>query len=191
MTMTKKTPPDLNPEQWLDAYGDWLYQFALARVKDAHAAEDLVQETLIAGFKGFDRFEHRSNVKTWLTSILRRRVADYFKKLGRRPTVTGGTDENDHFAFAIEHAALFSPKISNEEFQTSMERDEFMQAVQGCVDKLPLHLRQAFVTRTNEDEKSLEEISNQMGVTKNNLGVRLFRSRLMLRACLEKFWNKS
>lgn len=188
--------PRVDPERWLDEYGDWLYQFAFSRVHDSHAAEDLVQETLIAGFRSFEKFEQRSTVKTWLTSILRRRIADYFQQTGRRRLVSGSAqsmqlqDESDHFAFSVAHSKLFHPKISNEEFRSSIERDEFVAIVQQCLTKLPVHLRQAFVARVVEDDKTLDEISAELNVTKNNLSVRLFRSRLLIRECLERFWTR-
>lgn len=195
-------PTSPSPELWLDEYGDWLYQFALARVHDSHAAEDLVQEALVSGFRGFDRFEGRSTIKTWLTSILRNRIADYFKKKGRQPkglnsdglsaeesdSIVNGLD---HFAFSVKHAKLFHPKISNQDFASSMERSEFWDAVQECVSKLPVHLQQAFLQRVIHDDQSLEEISQYLSVTKNNLSVRLFRSRLLLRECLERTWSKT
>jgi len=185
-------PPRVNPETWLDLYGDWLYQYAMARVRDSHAAEDLVQETLAAGFRGFDGYQQRSTVKTWLTTIMRRRIADYLKKNGRHKVVADAADledENDHFGFSVAHSKLFHPKISNEEFRSSVEREEFVQAVQDCMNKLPSHLRQAFAIRIADDERPLEELSQELNVTRNNLSVRLFRSRLLIRACLERRWT--
>ena len=49
-----------DPQQWLEDFGDWLYQYALIRVGDSHTAEDLVQDTLIRGYQGFHRFSGRS-----------------------------------------------------------------------------------------------------------------------------------
>jgi RNA polymerase sigma-70 factor (ECF subfamily) len=43
---TEKTA--LNPETWVDHYGDYLYCFAISRVRDPSVAEDLVQETFLA-----------------------------------------------------------------------------------------------------------------------------------------------
>lgn len=182
----------MRPEKWLDEYGDWLYQYAKARVHDSHAAEDLVQETLVAGFRGFEKFEHRSTVKTWLTTIMRRRIADYVQKVGRQKVISSSPlveDETDHFGFSVAHSNLFHPKISNEEFRSSVEREEFLEAVDGCVAKLPSHLRQAFAQRIANDDKPLEELSSELNVTKNNLSVRLFRSRLLIRECLERLWT--
>lgn len=191
---TSELRPIVRPERWLDEYGDWLFQFAKARVHDSHAAEDLVQETLVAGFRGFAKFEQRSTVKTWLTTILRRRIADYLHKVGRHKVVTSSPiveDETDHFGYSVANANLFHPKISNEEFRTSVEREEFLDAVNGCVSKLPAHLRQAFAQRIANEDKPLEELSSELNVTKNNLSVRLFRSRLLLRECLERLWTQN
>lgn len=183
----------VDPEQWLDEYGDWLYRFALVRVRDPHAAEDLVQETLVSGVRGFDGFQGKSTVKTWLTTILRRRIADHFQKTGRLRHLSSTSSERetelDDLAFSIQHAQLFHPKISNKDFQSSVEKDEFWHIVRNCLEKLPAHFRQAFVARITDDEKSLEELGAEMSVTKNNLSVRLFRARLLLRECLERSWT--
>ena len=40
-----------NIHDWLNAHGDYLYRFALARLKDPHQAEDAVQETMLAAIK--------------------------------------------------------------------------------------------------------------------------------------------
>ena len=58
--------PDINPDVWVDEYGDALFGFALARVKDKGIAEDIVQETFLAAVRGKERFKGRSSVKTWL-----------------------------------------------------------------------------------------------------------------------------
>ncbi|MCE9633396.1 MAG: hypothetical protein K8Q92_04345, partial [Methylophilales bacterium] len=40
-----------NPNDWLNEHGDYLYRFALTRLRDEHLAEDAVQETLLAAIK--------------------------------------------------------------------------------------------------------------------------------------------
>jgi DNA-directed RNA polymerase specialized sigma24 family protein len=40
-----KDSPKINADMWVDQYGDSLFHFALARVKNKEIAEDLVQET--------------------------------------------------------------------------------------------------------------------------------------------------
>ena len=46
----------LDPQKWVERYGDYLFSYALGRVNDSGKAEDLVQETFLAALKASDRF---------------------------------------------------------------------------------------------------------------------------------------
>ncbi|MBW6453028.1 MAG: sigma-70 family RNA polymerase sigma factor, partial [Methyloprofundus sp.] len=72
-----------SPDNWLNDYGDMLYRFALARVRSEATAEDLVQETLLAGLLAFDKFSGNSTVRTWLVGILKHKIIDHFRKYSR------------------------------------------------------------------------------------------------------------
>ena len=72
--------PLTNPREWVDRHGDFLYRFAMARVRRADVAEDLVQETLLAAWRGRARFAGRSSERTWLTSILKRKAIDWLRR---------------------------------------------------------------------------------------------------------------
>ena len=49
-----------DPESWVDHFGDFLYRFALSRVKDPAVAEDLVQETFLSALRGREGFKGHS-----------------------------------------------------------------------------------------------------------------------------------
>jgi hypothetical protein len=59
-----------NPQQWVEKYGDYLFNYAIVRVNDSDAAKNLVQETFLSALKALDRFRGESTEQTWLTSIL-------------------------------------------------------------------------------------------------------------------------
>lgn len=69
---------------WVNDYSDALFAYALNRVNDIGLAKDLVQDTFLAAFQSFDRFENRSKPKTWLTSILKNKIMDHFRQVYRR-----------------------------------------------------------------------------------------------------------
>ena len=59
-----------NAHDWLNVHGDYLYRFALGRLRDPHLAEDVVQETFLAAIKS-PSFSEQSAPRTWLTGILK------------------------------------------------------------------------------------------------------------------------
>ena len=65
--------------QWLAEHGDLLFSYAISRVRDIQAAEDLVQETLLSAICGIDSFQHQSTASTWLVGILRNKLVDYYR----------------------------------------------------------------------------------------------------------------
>ena len=85
----KKSADDsnLNPDTWVDRYGDSLYRFAAVRVQDTAVAEDLVQETFLAALRGRKNFRSQSAVQTWLTAILKHKIVDHYRKKNREQTM--------------------------------------------------------------------------------------------------------
>lgn len=49
----------LRPELWVDAYADYLFNYAIGRVSDTEVAKDLVQETFFAGLKSAKKLQGR------------------------------------------------------------------------------------------------------------------------------------
>ncbi len=77
-----------DPESWVDQHGDCLYRYALLRVRKPEVAEDLVQETLLAAVRTHEKFGGRSTERSWLVGILKNKVCDYFRQLGRETNFT-------------------------------------------------------------------------------------------------------
>ena len=60
-----------------------MYRYALVRVRVPEVAEDLVQETLLAGVRSREKVGGRSSERSWLVGILKNKIVDYYRKLGR------------------------------------------------------------------------------------------------------------
>ena len=85
----------LNPELWVDAHGDYLYRYALSRVRDTQIAEDCVQETLLSALKSRENFFGQSSERTWLTGILKHKIIDHFRKSSRESPVSNMESEEN------------------------------------------------------------------------------------------------
>ena len=83
-------------QTFFDRYWRLLYNVARRAGLDDVDAQDVVQDTVIAVAREIPEFQYDpalGSFKAWLFRILRRRVADHFRKLGRRPADAGITPE--------------------------------------------------------------------------------------------------
>ncbi|HEY5894619.1 MAG TPA: sigma-70 family RNA polymerase sigma factor [Chthoniobacterales bacterium] len=177
-----------DPERWVDEHGDCLYRYALTRVRRQEIAEDLVQETLLVAVRTHDHFAGRSSERSWLVGILKNKICDHFRKLGRETNFT------DLEFFSDEHSDRFDaenywihergPSEWKPEGEEAMKRAEFWQAMQSCLGKLPERVAQVFMMR-EMDELSGKEVCETLNITEANLWVMLHRARMALRQCLE------
>jgi RNA polymerase sigma-70 factor (ECF subfamily) len=176
-----------NPAAWVDQYGDLLFRYASSRVSDVEHAEDLVQETLLSAFRHRKQFDERAKFATWLVAILRRKIADYYRMKHKSPALLD--DGTSDYATSFNERGKW--KVAPKKWQSSpeelAENAEFWRIYQGCLGDLPAHLSQAFHLREMA-RLAVEDLTQKLGITPQNLAVRLHRARILLRECLEKKW---
>ncbi|MBL9174889.1 MAG: sigma-70 family RNA polymerase sigma factor [Verrucomicrobiales bacterium] len=184
---------DLNPERWVDDHGDYLFHYALSRLRDRARAEDFVQEALLAALRSTDRYLGRSCERSWLTGILKHKLLDHFRKAGRETNFSDlefyGEEEGKTFenqAFPDHWNAACAP-TEWEEAGAALDREEFWRVFHRCSGKLPERVARVFLLREVDDISS-EEICRTLNISPNNLWVMLHRARLALRRCLEMNW---
>ncbi len=183
--------PATAPEQWVDAYGDYLYRYALLRLKDPAAAQDAVQETFLAGIRALPQFDGRVDVKYWLRGILRNKIVDQIRKTVREHPVDEeeGTSLLDQLSFKAFGIADRPRKPWQFDPARDFEKKEFWKAFEHCLGKLSDSMRQAFVLKMIEGMPT-EEICKVMNIHPNNLWVLNHRARQQLKTCLEKNWDR-
>src|SRR5436853_5092997 len=77
-----------DPERWVEEHGDYLFKYALSRLRDPLKAEDFVQETFLAALKGGKSFQGRSAEKSFLVGILKNKICDHFRRASRETAFT-------------------------------------------------------------------------------------------------------
>ena len=148
------------PETWLNDYGDMLYRYALLRVRSEATAEDLVQDTLLAGLQGFKNFTGQSTVRTWLIGILKHKIIDYFRKNRHETSTLSETDMGDDL-LAHQFDEEGNWQVSLVEWATpdkSLDNEQFWQVFNDCLARLPKKMADLFVLRTLENLSSEERL---------------------------------
>jgi RNA polymerase sigma-70 factor (ECF subfamily) len=181
----------LDPRVWVERYGDYLYRFAVARVRRSDAAEDLVQETLLAAWKGRAGYDGTASERTWLTAILKRKVIDWLRRQVReRLTVEPDAepDRSDAGLFTRRGTWKAPPGLwDRRQPAASLDREEFWAVLAACMAKLPVRLHDVFALRYLEDAAA-EDLCQELGLTPSNLWVMLHRARLRMWRCLSRNW---
>ena len=184
----------IDPEGWLEEYGDVLFGFAMLRVRDRAIAQDLVQETFLAALKAKHSFAGRSTERSWLFGILRNKLADYYRLQSRETALLepGSSMPEEEGLFHSRGAGrdgwiLRVAPSTWEAPDDSLINKEFQVVFQECVSGLPEKVAQVFLRREVDDVSS-EEVCKEFDITPNNFWVMLHRARMALRRCLEVNW---
>jgi RNA polymerase sigma-70 factor (ECF subfamily) len=194
LQVTVNTQQRLDPSKWLDSHGDYLYRYALVRVRDASVAEDLLQETLLAGVSGHQAHAGRSSERTWLVGIMKYKVIDHFRRVARNARFQLSA-EREYEIDCFEESGPWrghwredrAPNNWMVDAGQCFESAEFWETLDRCLSQLPQQMSIAFTLR-EIDGQSSTEICEILDITPNNLWVLLHRSRTKLRQLLEANW---
>ena len=187
----------LNPNNWTKTYADELYGYAMSKTSNTELAEDLVQETFLAGLKSSENFKGNSSERTWLFAILKFKIADHYRKASTKYEISNSKFSNDgdssmdtYFTEDGDWKESAAPKEWGIDFSVTIENKELGIALNNCIDKLPRNHRLLVVLKLVEEEET-EKVCKELNITPTNYWVIIHRAKLQLRACLEKNWFKA
>lgn len=153
-------------EQLVGSLNEFL-AFARGRLGEPELAADAVQESLLKALRSSDQIRDEESVKAWFYRILRRTIIDLY----RRRDVRQRAEE-------ALRAELDAPPDNEEERVTC-----------ACVERLIPSLKPEYATlvrRLDLNGEQVAPVAESLGITKNNLTVRLHRARQQLRQRLEE-----
>jgi len=178
----------VNAQSWLQEHGDYLFKFAISRMRDEEVAIDLVQETLLAAWKGHQGFKGQSSVRTWLVGILKHKITDHIRREIRQRELSQAVESDPTSAFFDSSGHWQEgPGQWRVNPESLLGSDEFHATLQQCMDKLPTKQQRVFHLREVVGEDT-EFICNALEITPTHLHVLIHRARLALRRCLECNW---
>lgn len=195
MTATLTATNLSDPEQWVELHGDYLFKYALSRLRDPARAEDMVQETFLAALKGGKSFAGRSAEKSWLVGILKNKIFDHYRKASRETSFTDMEFYSDEESEGFVPDGLqkdgwvktLGPMEWSPDAGASLDSHEFWKTFRDCSGKMPKNVAAAFSLREVDGIES-REICTMLNISESNLWVMLHRARMALRRCLETNW---
>ncbi|MBO6606179.1 sigma-70 family RNA polymerase sigma factor [Psychroserpens sp.] len=177
----------IDPNQWINLYSDYLFNYTISRVNDREIAKDLVQDTFMAGLKSMKNFKGDASERTWLISILKRKIIDYYRKInsnkGKAEVRINYSDSESEGDWLEERVADPFDKTAED----NLENSELGDAIYNCLGKLPEKQAQVFKMKTILNYET-EAICNELGITASNLWVIIHRARTAMASCLEDNW---
>ena len=176
----------------IERFRPYLTRYALLQLRDQSAAEDVVQETLLAAIQGAQGYSGRSTVKTWLTGILKHKIIDQLRRQLREQPLVQGEDDDRTEGDIVD--ALFRPDGHWQSFprgwddpERALEARHFWETLEMCSKLMPAKTARVFMMR-EVMELSTEEICKELNISATNCWVMLHRARLSLRECLQARW---
>jgi len=163
--------------------------FAKLQLRSAAAAEDAVQEALLAAMEGVSRFSGASSFQTWIFSILKNKIIDEIRRSSREKTDPVAEETLDELV-----SSLFDERDHWDEIPSSwgdphasLEQKRFWEVLDACLTSLPASPARVFMMREFLDLETAE-ICKELAITTSNCWVLLHRARIGLRECLSLRW---
>jgi len=177
-----------DPKDWLNDHGDYLYRFAMSRVHNEDLASDMLQDTLLAAWKGHENFKGQSSVRTWLVGILKHKIIDHIRAEIRARNLAEAVEHDPTSAFFDSDGRWNeAPRAWKENPEDLCNSEEFHTVLETCIKTLPEKQQLVFRMRDLIGEDT-ETVCKACDITSTHLHVLLHRARLALRKCLECEW---
>jgi RNA polymerase sigma factor (sigma-70 family) len=141
--------------------------FARARLSDPHLAEDVVQDSLVKALSAERQPKSDEETTAWFYRILRRSIIDVHRRQGARVR-------------ALERFEQEFPEAPSEEDERIL-----CECFRRLLPMIPEQYRD-LLQQIDLDGKEPLEVAEMLGLTKNNLTVRLHRARKHLREALSE-----
>lgn len=165
-------------ERLMKKYHDAIYTFIYRMIHDKHQVEDLTQEAFIKAFGSLASFNDEFAFSTWLYKIATNNSIDYIRK---RKLQTYSIDKP---VDAAEGEYSFELPDEDSETDHDIISDQRAKLLNAAINKLPEKYRKVIQLR-HVDEKSYDEIAEELHLPIGTVKAHIFRAREMLYKALK------
>lgn len=185
--------PDLTDAELMESRKLLLHFTRLQLPDYPDLAEDLVQETLLSAYSAGDSFQGRALVNSWLFAILKNKIIDALRQIGRQRKVFTALDDkllDETFESHFFPNGHWTPEGQPQHWnnpEKSLNNNEFQKILQSCLYNLPENTARVFTLKEILGFSS-NEIQQMCGISTANYHTIMHRARESLRQCLQIKW---
>ena len=185
--------PDLTDAELMESRKLLLHFTRLQLPDYPDLAEDLVQETLLSAYSAGDSFQGRALINSWLFAILKNKIIDALRQIGRQRKVFTALDDellDETFESHFFPNGHWTPEGQPQHWnnpEKSLNNNEFQKILQSCLYNLPKNTARVFTLKEILGFSS-NEIQQMCGISTANYHTIMHRARESLRQCLQIKW---
>ena len=185
-----RLPTDFRAQ--VEALRPYLVRYASMQLRGMEVVEDVVQDTLVAALAAEASYAGRSNLRTWITGILKHKIVDAIRKSRRERTAEAfdeeaSVDDFDELFDATGHWR--DPPQAWPHPEDALQEKQFLAALEKCLAQLPERTARVFMMREHLGLETAE-ICKELAISATHCWVMLYRARMALRLCLQESWFK-
>ena len=188
---TPEDTPFTEPATWVERYGDALFQYAVTRLRDKNSAEEVVQETFLAGVRHIDQFRGEGTEEHWLKGIMRRKIIDFVRQQARQDRQLEKLHRNVQMEFLSSIPGDFNETLIPlaTDPPIFVNNDKLWAQLKKCLKQVPQKQADVFIMRYLEGLRA-HQIIDTLEISDANYWVLLHRARTRLAECLLLAWGE-
>ena len=167
----------------VNRYSERIYNLALRILRNKEDAEDVLQETFLAVVEKLHTFDGRSSFFTWIYRIA---TNASLMRLRKKKLIFQDLIDNDDFQETVESRVFID---WSQDPSLNVFDEEIKRKIDEAVNKLSDIYRSVFILRDIEG-LSIKETSEILGITEENVKIRLRRARQYLRDHLSDYFEE-
>jgi len=177
-----------------EPYMDQLYSYAKRLSGQDSDADDLLQDTYIRAFKGFDKFKQGTNLRAWLYRIMTNTFFNSRRQQKLRPKLVDSGEDSQIFDHLFLDSEGWGNNTSSHSSPTHSAEVEFLMRipdtqVKGALEALPEHYRVP-VLLADVEGFPYKEIAELLDLPEGTVMSRLHRGRKFLKEELYELGQK-
>jgi RNA polymerase sigma-70 factor (ECF subfamily) len=162
-------------------YAPQLYSAALRMTRNQSDAEDLVQETYLRAYRGFEGFTEGTNLRAWLFRILTNAYINIYRAKQRRPQESDLADVEDLYLYRRLGSldAVLGNRSAEDQLMDMLTDDEVKEALEALPENFRLPVLLADV-----EGFAYKEIAEMLDIPIGTVMSRLHRGRKAMQKAL-------